>query len=353
MLPGLLNRLPSSPRKVAILRASRVGDFICATPALRALRKALPEAEITLISLPMLRDLVERLPSVDRFAAFPGYPGVAEQLFDARAAADFFKAMQAHRFDLAIQMQESGVNSNPFTLMLGARLTAGFIRAGDPPGRLDAAFPIPRQGHEIRRILALAEFLGAAPDGEHTDFPLLPAERAAARKLLVGLPPPWIGLHFAARDNSRRWSLDRFAAAGRKLARRFGGTLVLLGEAAECVQAAVLMEQIGPAVPTLDLVGKTSLPGLGALIASLSLLVTNDSGPAHVAYALSTPTVTIFGGADPRRYAPLLPGPFRPLTHPVLCRPCGYADCPIGAPCLEHISVEQVVAAAAEIVRKD
>src|SRR5947209_8298859 len=119
-LPGLLSRLPESPRKVALLRATRIGDFICATPAFRALRLALPDAEITMITLPMLRDLVLRSPHLDRFVAFPGFPGIAEQFFEAGRAVDFFHEMQEEHFDLAIQMQGSGVNSNPFTLLLGA-----------------------------------------------------------------------------------------------------------------------------------------------------------------------------------------------------------------------------------------
>ncbi len=140
--PGLLNRI-EPPRKVAVLKAARIGDFLCTTPALRLLRRRLPQAEITLITLPMLRDLAERSPSVDRFAPFPGYPGIAEQLFSPQTAADFIQSMQAEGFDLALQFQGSGVNSNPFTLLLGARYTAGFIRPGDPPGLLDAACPYP------------------------------------------------------------------------------------------------------------------------------------------------------------------------------------------------------------------
>ena len=107
--PGLLSRLAESPRKIVMLRASRIGDFLCATPAYRALRMALPEAEITMITLPMLQDLVLRSPHLDRFVAFPGYPGIAEQLFAARRTIRFFQEMQAERFDLAIQMQGSGV----------------------------------------------------------------------------------------------------------------------------------------------------------------------------------------------------------------------------------------------------
>ena len=118
--PGLLGRLPEPPRKIALVKAARIGDFICATPAFRALA----DAEITMITLPILRNLAERSPHLDRYVTFPGYPGLAEQFFDARRAAQFFLEMQAEQFDLAVQLQGSGVYSNPFMLMLSARVTA-------------------------------------------------------------------------------------------------------------------------------------------------------------------------------------------------------------------------------------
>ncbi len=96
----------------------------------------------------------------------------------------------------------------------------------------------------------------------------------------------------------------------------------------------------------VNLAGKTNLPVLGALIAQLAVLITNDTGPAHIAYALGTPTVTIVGGGNPMAYAPPANGPYRFLAHAVPCRPCSYATCPIGYPCLESVTVQQVVEAA-------
>ena len=133
--PGLLNELARPPEKIVILRASRIGDFINGSPAFRALRGAFPGAKIDLITLPMLEGLAQRLGCFDEIIPFPGYPGLAEQFFDPARALAFFQEMQAEQFDLAIQMQGSGVYSNPFTLMLGARRTAGFVRPGDPAGR--------------------------------------------------------------------------------------------------------------------------------------------------------------------------------------------------------------------------
>lgn len=347
-LSGLLSRLPEAPRKVAVLRASRIGDFLCATPALRALRVALPEAEITMITLPLLRDLAVRSPHLDRFVAFPGFPGIAEQLFDARRTIDCIQAMQAERFDLAIQMQGSGVYSNPFTLLLGATVTAGFVRSADDVGRLDAALPYPQHGHEVRRVLALTDFLGAPSQGEDCEFPLWPADHKAASSLLADAPGPLIGIHTAARDETRRWPLERFAAVSAELLRRHSGTLVILGEQEEHAAGDFIAQQAGEHV--LNLAGHTPLATLGAIIARLSVLITNDSGPAHIAYALGTPTVTIFGSADPQAYAPLREGPFRALIYPVPCRPCGYATCPIGYPCLKGVTAAQVVHAADELM---
>ncbi|HET8631291.1 MAG TPA: glycosyltransferase family 9 protein [Thermomicrobiales bacterium] len=346
--PGLLARLPAPPRKVAVLRASRIGDFICATPAFRALRAALPDAELTIITLPLLRDLATRLPCFDQYAAFPGFPGLAEQFFDARRVVAFFRAMQAERFDLAVQLQGSGVNSNPFTLLLGARSTAGYVRAGDGPGRLAAALPYPGQGHEIARALALTTFLGAPPRGARTIYPLRPEDHAAAAALLAGAPEPLIGLHPDAREATRRWPPARFAAAGAALLRERGGTAVLIGDEGARPAAADVARRLGR--PCLDLTGRTSLPVLGAVVARLALLVTNDTGPAHIAYALGTPTVTLFGSADPARYGPPRTGPFRLIVPPCACRSQDRPACADGASCLAALGVDDVVGAGRELL---
>ncbi len=346
---GLLQRLPNPPGKVILLRASRIGDFLCAVPAFRALRSALPQAEITLLTLPMLKDLADRLPYFDRVILFPGYPGIAEQFFDPGRTARFFQEMQAERFDLAVQMQGSGVYSNPFMLMLGAGATAGFIRETDPPGRLDLAVHLPTQGHEIERVLALPKALGAPEQGVQVELPLYEEDNARAAALVGRLMPPLIGLHPAARDWTRRWKPERFAQAASELQRQYGGTIVILGEARERATARAIEAQIGG--PVFIAAARTSLPVLAAVISQLSVLITNDTGPAHMAYALNTPCVTIFGGGDPTRYGPSQPGPFQVIAFPVDCRPCTYTECPIGTICLENVSPEEVVRAAGRVIR--
>lgn len=342
--PGLLHRLAEAPRKVAVLRASRIGDFLCATPALRSLRRALPHAEISLITLPLLRDIAVRLSYVDRFIPFPGFPGIAEQMFEPRRSLEFLRRMQEERFDLAIQMQGTGVHSNPFILLMAPRAAAGFLRAGDPPGLLDAALPLPQSGHEAERMLALPLFLGAPAEPLRIDFPLSRDDREAATRLLDGLERPLIGIHPVARDPARRWPLERFYEAGMEMRPRRGGTLVVIADGEHARETALLCERFGP--PCLDLSAAVSLPVLGAVIERLSVLVTNDSGPAHIAYALGTPAVTLVGRGDAARYGPAEAGPFRLLTvegAPDGCEP----DCL----CLDRISVEQALSAVDEVMK--
>ena len=346
--PGLLQSLPEPPRSVVLLKASRIGDFINTTPAIRALHNALPEAQISVITLPMLIDVAERLPYIHRALTFPGYPGLADQFFDARSALAFMQQMQSEEIDLAIQIQGTGVYSNPFMLMLGAKHTAGFVRADDPPGRLSAALPWPTTGHEIRRNLALTTFLGAPEAALQPDFPLLPEDHEAAERWLAGAEKAWIGMHTSARDRTRRWPVERFAQAAAKIQCRIGGTVILLGEQRDSAEMDAAIT--GTGAPFRNLAGCTTLPVTGAVIQRLAIFLTNDTGPAHIAYAVGAPTVTVFGGGDPNRNGPIVDGPFRVAAFDVECRPCETGACPIQFHCLQQVSVEQVVQLAEEVV---
>ncbi|HXR66348.1 MAG TPA: glycosyltransferase family 9 protein [Ktedonobacteraceae bacterium] len=349
--PNLLERLPAPPQKVVLLCASRIGDFLCAVPALRALRARLPDAEISMITLPLLHDLARRLPALDKVLPFPGFPGIAEHLFEARPTVHFLQQAQREHFDLAIQMQGTGVYSNPFVLLLGARATAGFVRPGDQPGLLTAALPHPHHLHEIHCVLALTDFLGAPSMGEELEFPLTELERLRATTFLEDLPRPWIGIHPSSRDPERCWPLKHYVSLAEQLLARQGGTLLLFGDA-EAQPAGQFIEQRLPE-HCVDLAGKVSLLTLGALIEQLSLLITNDSGPAHIAYALHTSTITLFSKSTSLpTNGPLQPGPFRLLYPQELALSASSPRSLDQTGGIQHISVPQVLHAAEELLQE-
>src|SRR5215218_9836256 len=109
-------------KKIAVFRALQLGDMLCVIPALRALHKAYPEANITLLGMPWAWSLAERFPQyIHSFKHFPGYPGLPEQDVDPKAVISFFSQMQEEQFDLVLQMQGNGSIVNPMMELLGGK----------------------------------------------------------------------------------------------------------------------------------------------------------------------------------------------------------------------------------------
>lgn len=172
------------PRRIGVFRALMLGDMLCATPALRALRRAWPEARITLAGLPWAAEWAARLPSVDDFVAFPGLAGLPESTPEPGALPAFVDAMRAARFDLLLQLHGDGRVVNPLVAQCGARRTAGFVAHG-AAAVVDPALHVewPGRGHEIERLLALVDHLGVARAGTALDFALHERDHAALRAL--------------------------------------------------------------------------------------------------------------------------------------------------------------------------
>lgn len=331
--------LVSATPRIGVFRALVLGDMLCATPALRTLRAAWPQAEITLIGLPWAEALVDRLPSLDQFIAFPGHAGLPERAADEAAWPAFVDALRSHRFDLLLQMHGSGGITNPLVAGWGARHCAGFAEPGAwrPEPALFAPWPV--GGHEIERLLALTDHLGLPRQGVHLDFPLRDGERveAAAR-----WPGPHVCLHPGAQLASRRWRPERFAAIGDLLASR-GYEVLITGTAGE----AAIANEVAAAMraPAQVLAGQTTLWTLGALIERTALLVCNDTGVSHIAAALRTPSVVVSLGAEVSRWAPLDRQRHSVLWEPMPCRPCAHAVCPVGHGCSTGLELQRVASA--------
>lgn len=333
-------------RKLAIVRALHLGDLLLAVPALRAMRRGFPAAEITLIGLPWARDFVRRFHRyVDRLREFPGYPGLLEVDPDPVRITTFLSEEQAYRYDLVVQMHGNGTASNPFALALGGKRTVGYYQA-EPPAGLWLGAPYPDDQPEIERDLGIARLLGLDSGDRRLEFPLLPDDLAAARSLVAGwINPerPLVGLHVGARPPARRWPAERFATVGAELLRRYDAQIVITAGSAqdEVTLARAVAARIGPQV--LNLAGRTTLGGLAALIRLCRLFISNDTGPAHLAVALDTPSVTIFGPADRRRWAPLDERRHPIAFQPVTCSPCPHWECPLDHRCLRWLQPEQVL----------
>lgn len=324
--------------KIAVFRALQLGDLLCAIPAVRAIRGAHPEARIALIGLPWARGLAMRFSRYfDGFLEFPGFPGMPERRPDAGLIPTFFQQTAGKRFDLVLQMHGSGELTNPIAVLMGGALTAGFFRPGRYCPDPQRFFEWRDDEHEVRRWLRLVRELGMAPRGEALEFPLGERDWAEWRSLGLG---DYAVLHAGSQLPSRRWPTERFAEVGDELAAD-GLQVVLTGSAGESHltrKIASLMRE-----PAFDLAGRTTLGALGAVIARARVLVSNDTGVSHIAAAFRTPSVIVACGSDPRRWAPLDAGRHRVLYHPIACRPCTHAECPIGHPCALAISARQVV----------
>jgi ADP-heptose:LPS heptosyltransferase len=330
-------------KRIAIFRALQLGDLLLAVPALRAIRARFPQAEITLIGLSWATTFVRRYRHyIDRFVEFAGYPGIKEVPVDLERTRNFIGEQRRYGYDLVVQMHGSGQTSNPFAIALGGRITAGYYEE-EPPDGLTLGSPYPHDLHEVFRNLGLAALLGCPDLDPRLEFPLFPEDYAEAEMLLHLVPHPelpLVGIHPGARPPARRWPVEYFAALANYVVHRFGAQIILTGRPEE----ETTIQQIKHYMTThaLNLTGKTSLGGLAALMSRLDLFVSNDTGPAHLAVAVDCPSITLFGPADYRRWAPLDQERHAVVRRPVACSPCPYWECPIDHRCLRWVRPETV-----------
>lgn len=284
--------------KIAILRALNLGDLLCTVPAFRSLRKALPKAHITLISLPWAKEFVEIFNHYfDDFIEFPGYFGLPEREFRAEGIIKFLKEVQNRQFDLAIQMQGNGSITNSLISLFHAKTTAGFYPSAGFCPNSSTFLPYPNNLPEINRHLKLMDFLGFPSKGEHLEFPF-----NHKGKNQYKIKEKYVCLHPGAGNQDKRWGLEKFGQVGDHLIKQ-GFKLIITGTKEEKSLADKLMMFFsGNAV---NLAGSTSLSMLAYLIKNSTLLISNDTGVAHLADALKTPSIVIFKTSDPLRWAPL------------------------------------------------
>ena len=344
-------------RRIAVLRANAIGDFIFALPALEALRAAYPEAEIVLLGTPWHAGfLTDRPGPVDRVIVIPPYGGVGEQedFSNDREVIDrFFGEMIEEHFDLAIQIHGGGGYSNPFVRRLGARVTAGLKSAEAEP--LDRWMPYVYFQQEIFRYLEVVAMVGASPTVLEPRVELFDADLSEACEVMPESSEPLVVIHPGASDSRRRWPPQKFAAVGDALAAA-GARIAVVGSGDDerpVVEAVVRAMQS----EAENLWGRLSLGGLAGLLSRSRLLVANDSGPLHLGAAVGASTVGIYwcfnllnaGELTRTRHRPVLS--WR-LECPVCGLNCLEGECSHGDSFVADVPVEEVTAQALDLLSR-
>jgi ADP-heptose:LPS heptosyltransferase len=301
----LLQRL--DVQSVAVFRALLLGDMLCAVPALRALRNALPGARITLVGLPWARQFAARFPGyVDEFIAFPGHPLLPEQPVRQDELTAFYAGMCERHFTLAVQLHGSGEISNEIVSGFGAQVMAGCTRSEPLSTEKTLLLPYPDLGSEPERVLQVVERLGASTAGEHLEFPLALEDEHELQQSGVGAgleTGNYICIHPGASKRDKCWPPRRFAEVADSLATEFGVDVVLTGSGEE---AGLALEVAGHMrAPAINAAAPISIGAMASLMSRARLLVCNDTGVSHIAAGLKLKSVVVFSKANIARWAPL------------------------------------------------
>lgn len=353
------------PVSLLIRGVNWLGDAVMTTPALAQLRKALPQTRLTLLTPAKLADLWRHHPALDAVVAAQPDENpwrVGRRLrplgFDAalvlpnspRSALECWLSGAAVRVGFARPLRswlltdpvpprrESIRMRKPSTAEIRRRL-----RIYPRRPRLETS---PGTVHHCLDYLALAARFGADPNWVPPILEVTDSEVASARTR-HGLDDrtPWLALNPGAEYGpAKRWPAPRFAAVAKNVAHITGCRWVILGGAGDGTLAA----EIASAVPgSIDLAGKTTLRELLAVLRAVRILLTNDTGPMHVAAAVGTPVVVPFGSTSPEMTGPGIPGDprHRLLITEAPCAPCFLRTCPIDFRCMLGISEDVVTRA--------
>ena len=366
---------PSSilhPRRILVRGVNWLGDAVMTTPALLRLREKFPDAHITLLTPEKLKELWLPHPAVNETISFAPDDGVFS----------VGKKLRAGKFDLALVLPNSprsalevffaGIpertgSARPWrnfflTQAVAPRAEAVKMwkRTVSEIKALVAAPPHHASrithhvsAHQIHEYLHLAAALGANPEPLTPQLFVTPEKMEAVKKKfgLEKISEPIFGLNPGAEYGpAKRWPVEKFIAAAKEIQQRSDCVWLIFGGKGDVELAANMASGIthhASRITHLNLAGKTSLRELMALLKICRVLLTNDTGPMHVAAALGTPVVVPFGSTSPELTGPGLPGGprHRLLKSDAPCSPCFLRECPIDFRCMNGISVERVVEA--------
>ncbi len=353
---------PTALRSILLIRPDHLGDMLFLTPALHALRHTLPSAWITLLAGPWSAEIVRNNPDLDavEICAFPGFERRPKEgvLAPYRLLAATARRLRAEGYDIAVILR--------FDHWWGAWLAAAAgipWRVGYdwPETRPFLQQPVPYHSgrHEVVQNAMLLAALAPGSDVSlgPTCYPISADDRAWAAERLaaqgIGTEGRLVAIHPGAGAAVKQWPVAAWAEVANRLAGRSDSRIVLTGGPGErelTGAVASLLER-----PALDVAGITTLGQLAALYARCTLVLGSDSGPLHLAVAVGTPTVHLYGPVSPAKFGPW----GDPARHVVLttrwsCAPCDRLDWPAQTlpqhACMAAITPDDVIAAASSLI---
>jgi len=344
------------PRRILIIKPSSLGDVVHALPVLAAARATYPRAHLAWLISASFAPLLAGHPLLDEVIPFDRRR-FGRMLRDPRTLAEFarfVRDLRHRRFDLVLDLQ--GLFRSGFLAWAtGARRRVGFRAARELAWAFYTCRVVPPAGdtHAVQRNVALARAAGLRLDTPAFPLGLRPDELDRARALLATTAgrdlPTFVAVVPGARWPSKQWPAERFAelidalhAAGRP-------PVVLLGSPDERPLAAAILRVVH--APVIDLCGRTDVRTLAAVLALAAQVICCDSGPMHIAAALGTPIVAVFGPTSPARTGPYAAGA-QIVSRALPCAPCYARRCPLGHhACLRGLTAAVVLDAVRQSSR--
>jgi len=348
-------------RDVLVLRLDRIGDVLMALPALADLRRALPSARIRLAVGRWSEDVAAMAPVDDVILWSAPWAGRGGEGAESRVALTRkARALAARPPDVAIDLQ-GDVRAAFLMRLTAARARVGYANTGGGSW-LTHVVPLDETVSWVEQNRRAVEVV-AGPRRETAPAAHVTADPAAAQALLeregLAIRRPLVGIHPSGGRTIKQWPVERWREVARRLQEGFGATVVVTGGAGD----AALARAVGQGLPrpVIDLAGRLSVAETMAVIGSLDLFLSPDTGPMHMACAMGTPSVAVFGPSAAERYfsADLSP---RPARHVIVrrelwCAPCNLIRRPpqecvadVTPECLRIVTVDDVYAAAAGLL---
>ena len=328
-------------RHILLIKPSSLGDIVHAMPTCAAIRRAYPKAQLTWLVKREWAGIVERIDGVDRvWQVESTLTGWLSQV----------SLLRAEQFDLVVDLQGL-FRSAAIGSLSGAPLRVGFANGREgSPWFYSKRVPVPQlEMHAVDRYLLVAEAVGAAKASEpEFHFRIPKTDHDDVDRLLsrCGVAPGmgWVAMNVSARWQTKRWPAESFAEVADRLQQEESRTVVMVGGPDERADVAAVIAMMK--IPAVDLTGATTVGLLPALLSKASMLITNDSGPMHIAAAVGTPVVALFGPTSAVRTGPYGVG-HTVLSGKVPCSPCFSRACHNTVPleCLRLVSPQQVLAA--------